>query len=158
MRALVVVGTVIGLCCGVSAAFGAGAAKPAPSHGEIARGVEAAARCESVAWSTEDYSSCIDQAMAKAMDEDRASMPFQLGIYCSAFSELASAYSARAWKRSMIDSDTTEAAAVDQYGSCVFAARSIGLDMRRICSALGVTCTAFNRMLRHWQQVRRRGG
>ncbi len=155
MRALIVAGMFLVVCLGVPVAGNAGAPEPAPIHDEIARGSAAAAQCESEAWSTEDYSSCIDAAVGRAMDDDRASMPFQLGVYCSAFFKLALAAGSHVWKQSIVHDDATEAATVDQYDSCVFAAGSIRLEASRICSAIGVPCDAFNRMLRDWRRFSR---
>jgi hypothetical protein len=146
----------IALSAGASAAEGDRSPQSAvPS--DVARGADAASYCESMAWSTEDYSSCIARRVAHAMDNDSASMAFQLGIYCSAFFKLAMAHRSRMWKQSPVDLDHAEVATIDQYGSCVFFARSLDLSTDRICTTLSLNCDVFNQMLSHWESVSRKG-
>lgn len=153
MRGLLAAGAIVILC------FDGAAAAPAPTPDQpalrtgIVHGTDAAAKCESQSWSVEDYSGCIDDAIGRAMDNDNASVPFQLGVYCAAFFKLAQAYSSGAWKQSLVDQNEARVATVDQYGSCVFAARRIGLATDRICTALGVDCPGFGAALHRWEHV-----
>jgi hypothetical protein len=155
VRVLLAAGAIV-ICTGAAAA----GPEVAPQHGviqsDIARGIDAAAKCESQSWSIEDYSGCVDGEIGHAMDKDQASLPFQFGVYCAAFSKLALAYSTGKWKQSLIDRDDAQVATVDQYGSCVYLARSLGIVRPQICTTLGVSCDAFNAALRHWRQVSRR--
>ncbi|HZB93647.1 MAG TPA: hypothetical protein VE397_19515 [Stellaceae bacterium] len=153
MRALLAAGAITILCLGGAAAEPAGARDEAALRTGIAQGTDAAAKCESQSWSVEDYSACIDGTIGHAMDNDNATMPFQLGVYCTAFFKLAQAYSSGAWKQSMIDQTDARVATVDQYGSCVFSARSIGLASDRICTPLGVDCRGFKAALHRWEHV-----
>ena len=155
---------ILGVCLVVilsvtGAGTAAGDDRPASSavQSDIERGANAAAGCESMTWSTEDYSSCIDHAVGRAMDNGAASMPFQLGIYCSAFLKLARAHRTRIWKQYQIDLDSAKVATVDQYSSCVFSAHSLRLKVDRICTPLGLTCVEFNNELRHWRRISRSG-
>jgi hypothetical protein len=155
---------ILGVCLVVilsvtGAGTAAGDDRPASSavQSDIERGANAAADCESMTWSTEDYSSCIDHAVGRAMDNGAASMPFQLGIYCSAFLKLARAHRTRIWKQYQVDLDSAKVATVDQYSSCVFSAHSLRLKVDRICTPLGLACAEFNDELRHWGHIRRTG-
>jgi hypothetical protein len=127
------------------------------SQNDIKRGANAASDCGTMTWSTEDYSSCIDHAVARAMDNSAASMSFQLGIYCSAFFQLALAHRTGTWKQYQIDLDSAKVATVDQYGSCIFSAHSLGFKVDRICAVLGLSCAEFNDELRHWRGIGRDG-
>jgi hypothetical protein len=153
VRALVLAAVMIVISCpGLAAGEGrVPPRKPVPE--EIAHGVKAAAQCESESWSTEDYSNCLDAAVAQAMEQDSASMSYQLGVYCSGFYKLALADRAQAWKQSIVHSDAAEAATVDQLNSCLFAARPLGLAAVRVCTALDLPCDDFNRVLQYWQRV-----
>jgi hypothetical protein len=155
VRLLLAAGAIV-ICTGAAAAGPEGA----PQHGvigsDIARGIDTATKCENESWSVEDYTGCIDGEIGHAMDQDQASLPFQFGVYCAAFSKLALAYSGGKWKQSLIDRDDAQVATVDQYGSCVYLARSLGIGRPQICTTLGVSCDAFNAALHHWRQVSRR--
>jgi hypothetical protein len=154
---LLAAGAVAVLCIASAlAAAPAGARSDAALQSDIARGIDAAAKCEGQSWSIEDYSGCIDREIGHAMDHDQASRAFQLGVYCSAFAKLAQANQAGTWKQSLVDRDDAQAATVDQYGSCVFSAHALGIDAPRICATLGLACDTFNAALRHWQSVSRR--
>ncbi|HEV2549769.1 MAG TPA: hypothetical protein VGU20_20815 [Stellaceae bacterium] len=157
MKAIAVVGVLVTLWFRVSEAGDALTPEQVPMRSEIAWGAEGASRCEAMAWSTEDYSSCIDRAVAHAMNSGRASMPFQLGIYCSAFFRLAQAYSSERWKQSRIDLDNAKVAAVDEYDSCTFSARSLGLNSDQICTTLALSCDVFDQALHQWRDISRSG-
>jgi len=155
---LFVLGMLLALCSG---AFAAGEEAPpsqaATPAAAIARGAAAAARCQSMTWSTEDYSACIDGAVGRAMDNDRDSTHFQLGVYCSAFFTLAQAYSAQQWKQTMVNPDDARVTTVDQYDSCIFSAERAHSKRDQICSAVSVDCVAFNAELKRWQEISRNG-
>jgi hypothetical protein len=153
MRVLIAAALMTGLCVGLTVTGEGRALARTPVPLEITHGVNAAAQCGSESWSTEDYSNCLDAAVAQAMDANSASMSFQLGVYCSGFYKLAQADRTQAWKQSAVHSDAADAATVDQFDSCVFAAGAIGLADARICTALGVSCQDFDPMLRYWQRV-----
>jgi hypothetical protein len=163
-REMEMVREILGACLLVAlsvtgTATAAGDDRPAPSalQSDIERGANAAADCESMTWSTEDYSSCIDHAVARAMDNSAASMSFQLGMYCSAFFQLALAHRMGTWKQYQIDLDSATVATADQYGSCIFSAHSLGFKVDRICAVLGLSCAEFNGELRHWRGISRSG-
>lgn len=140
-----------------AAPAGRAAAPDAAARQEAAtRGAATAAQCQSMSWSMEDYSTCIDGAVAHAMDNDRASTAFQLGVYCTAFYALAQAYDAKMWKQSAVDRTEIEVTTIDQYGSCLYAARSLGLKRRQICAAIGAECGGFDAALARWNKVSRR--
>lgn len=157
MKALLVAVALAAIGLAASSAGRAAAPDQAAQQAATARGAAAAAQCESMAWSMEDYSTCIDGAVAHAMDSDRASTAFQLGVYCSAFYKLALAYDAKMWKQSMVNRNDAEVTIVDQYGSCVYAAESIRLARPQICSAVGVDCGTFDPLLGRWQKISRHG-
>jgi hypothetical protein len=157
MRALVVVGALVTLGLRVSEAGDALTPEQVAMGSEIAWGAEGASHCEAMAWSTEDYSSCVDRAVAHAMNSGRASMAFQLGIYCSAFFKLAQAYGSERWKQSRINLDNAKVAAVDEYDSCTFSARSLQLHVDQICTTLGLGCDVFDQALHHWRDISRSG-
>jgi len=156
VRLLLAAGAIVVICTGAAAAGAEGAPHQGIIQSDIARGIDTATKCESESWSVEDYTGCIDDEIGHAMDQDQASLPFQFGVYCAAFSKLALAYSAGKWKQSLIDRDDAQVATVDQYGSCVYLARSLGIGRPQICTTLGVSCDVFNAALRRWQQVSRR--
>lgn len=158
MRKFFVLGMLLAWCSG---AVAAGEATPpsqaATPAAAIARGAAAAARCQSMTWSTEDYSSCIDGAVGHAMDNDRDSTHFQLGVYCSAFFALAQAYGTQQWKQMMVNPDDARITTVDQYDSCIFSAQRAHRKQDQICSAVNVDCVTFNAELKRWQEISRDG-
>jgi hypothetical protein len=156
LRLLLGTGLAIALAAGVSVAE-RGPSPQSVAQSDLARGAEAASGCESMTWSTEDYSDCIDSRVARAMDSDGASASFQLGVYCSAFFKLALAHKARLWKQSPIDLDHAEVATVNQYDSCAYFAQSLGIGADRLCTTLGLSCDVFNQMLRRWQSISQKG-
>jgi hypothetical protein len=134
------------------AAVPAGRAQ-APPPAAAARGTAAAAHCESMSWSMEDYSGCIDGAVAHAMDNDRASTAFQLGVYCTAFYKLAQAYDTQMWKQTIVDRNEIEVTTVDQFGSCLYAARTMRLASSQICTTVGADCAAFDPLIERWKKI-----
>ena len=156
VRRLLAAASAIAFCLGAAPE----AQQPAPAAlapSDVTRGVQAAAACESLTWSTEDYSACVDGAVGHAMNNDQASMSFQLGIYCAAFFTLAQAHHSQSWKRLRVDIDSARTATVDQYDSCAYSARRLRLRSSRICTVIGLGCAAFDRTLRHWRRVSRSG-
>jgi hypothetical protein len=142
---------------GMATAAGDDRLAPSAVQSDIERGANTAADCEAMTWSTEDYSSCIDHAVGRAMDNGVASVSFQLGIYCSAFFKLARAHRTQTWKQYEVDLNTLKVATVDQYGSCVFSANSLGFKIDRVCTAVGLNCAEFDEELRHWRSISRYG-
>lgn len=153
MKALLVAAMLAALSLAAVPAGQAQAPPPSAPQAAAARGAAAAAQCESMAWSMEDYSTCIDGAVAHAMDNDRASTSFQLGVYCSAFYALAQAYDAKMWKQSVVDRNEIQVTTVDQFGSCLYAARTIRLAPSQICTAVGADCAAFNPLIERWKKI-----